>query len=94
MRKQRSALHDDIEVSIGPHGSRENWGILRVAYAKQPEHQERVLLALRALFPPVTETVTDGPAEGPTYPRADEHRDPSKRTTERADVPVLPESRP
>jgi hypothetical protein len=42
----------DIELSVGPHPARPAWRILRIAYARNPEHDARITAALDAIFGP------------------------------------------
>ena len=60
----------DLEFSIGPHPAREGWRVLRVSYARAPEHERRVARALDALVAPLAE-VGDAPAATAERARAE-----------------------
>lgn len=53
-----------IEVAVGPHGHRDGWSVLRATFAREPDHERRIALALNALVGPPPEANTDGGIDG------------------------------
>jgi hypothetical protein len=55
---RRRAIQGEIEIAIGPHPARPDWRVLRVSYARHPEHDARIVAALDAIFGPPCEEIT------------------------------------
>ncbi len=46
----RAVPATEVEVAIGPHPSRPDWRVLRVAYRQTPDHAARITAALGLLL--------------------------------------------
>jgi hypothetical protein len=65
----RHYAHQNIEIAIRPHHARKNWGVLRVTFAHEPDHETRVARALDALLGGSPES-TRPPSAQPSMPKA------------------------
>ena len=61
---RRRPAQEDIELAIGPHPARPDWRILRITYAVQADHDQRVMAALAALFNSPRQPTTGAEPQG------------------------------
>jgi hypothetical protein len=59
----RHGTKDSIEIAVAPHPAREGWRVLRITYARRPEHERRVARALDALVAPADGGAPRSPEE-------------------------------